>query len=54
VESAVADALVGVTMRERAATKHVLERLALHLNPLSAAPSSTSRRLRRTKRGVEP
>ena len=33
VESAVADALVGVTVRDQAATTRVLERLAFHLNP---------------------
>lgn len=53
VESAVADALVGVTMRERAATKRVLERLALHLNPSLTAPCAARRRLQKTKRGVE-
>lgn len=33
VEAAVADALRGVTSRDRAATRRVLERLARHLNP---------------------
>jgi DNA-binding MarR family transcriptional regulator len=54
VESAVAEALIGVTARDRAATRRVLERLALHLNP-SAAPHRAPRHRRTNARHrIEP
>ena len=44
VEAAVADALAGISVRDRAATRRVLERLADHLTPAQAARSRTSAR----------
>jgi DNA-binding MarR family transcriptional regulator len=44
VESAVAEALNGINSRDRAATKRVLERLALHLKPSEQAAVLAVRR----------
>jgi DNA-binding MarR family transcriptional regulator len=49
VEAAIAQALDGITDRDRAATKRVLERLAAHLDPTATAASA--RRSRATKDG---
>jgi DNA-binding MarR family transcriptional regulator len=43
VEAAIAQALDGITDRDRSATKRVLERLAAHLEP-AATPASARRR----------
>lgn len=48
VESAIAEALEGVSLRDRAATRRVLERLALHLEaPQHLSGTRTRRRVRR-------
>jgi DNA-binding MarR family transcriptional regulator len=52
VESAIADALDGVSARDRAATRRVLERLFAHLGPESAgAATEAARRRRATRHG---
>jgi MarR family transcriptional regulator, organic hydroperoxide resistance regulator len=58
VESAVADALEGVSARDRAATRRVLERLASHLLPsddhaVGAADARRGRRRRTGPRRIE-
>jgi DNA-binding MarR family transcriptional regulator len=51
VESAIAEALSGVSDRDRTATKRVLDRLASHLNGSAAEPAHAARtRRRRTAR----
>jgi DNA-binding MarR family transcriptional regulator len=51
VESAIAEALDGVSVRDRAATRRVLERLALHLEP-SDTQGVARGRLRSTTKGA--
>jgi MarR family transcriptional regulator, organic hydroperoxide resistance regulator len=48
VEAAVAEALIGVNARDRAATRRVLERLARHLDAGGGAPAKPVRRRIRT------
>jgi DNA-binding MarR family transcriptional regulator len=48
VEAAVAEALEGISARDRAATRRVLERLADHLPPRAAKRRSSARRTKRT------
>jgi DNA-binding MarR family transcriptional regulator len=53
VESAIAEALDGVSVRDRAATRRVLERLALHLEPSDSQGVARGRR-RLTPKGAAP
>jgi DNA-binding MarR family transcriptional regulator len=48
VEAAVAEALEGISARDRAATRRVLERLADHLQPRATKRRSGARRGNRT------
>jgi DNA-binding MarR family transcriptional regulator len=53
VEQAVAEALEGVSQRDRLATRRVLERLALHLEPSQKQEAARARRRSRQK-GAAP
>jgi DNA-binding MarR family transcriptional regulator len=48
VEAAIAQALQGISPRDRAATKRVLQRLADHLRPAEPASARVTKRARRT------
>jgi DNA-binding MarR family transcriptional regulator len=53
VEAAVAEALEGISPRDRAATRRVLERLAAHLQPpdMDGSQAASAPRSRRRKKG---
>lgn len=53
VEAAIAEALDGMSDRDRRATKRVLERLARHLNGSAAEPASATRALPRRARRAD-
>jgi DNA-binding MarR family transcriptional regulator len=52
VESAIAEALDGVSARDREATRRVLERLALHLDPAATQGAARGRRRSKGKGGA--